>query len=122
LAEQVITTGEQVVGVPPGTGPFHAVLAQPLACVSYALSRVEAAGRRVAIAGVGAAGSLFDVCADACEAASIVGVDLVDRTRLDPRPGSDEHCTMPSRQWAGRLGNASDDNGRSHFRAPLSRC
>jgi L-iditol 2-dehydrogenase len=99
LAEYVATDGDQVLPVPEPLASTAAVLAQPLACVSYALSRGPLQGRHVAVIGVGAIGSLFGLAAKQAGAARVTGVDLVDRAWLDERLGFDEMVHMHSSDW-----------------------
>lgn len=81
-----------------------AVLLQPLACVIYALEQVRpVAGRRVAVIGQGPIGLLFSQLAKSAGAASVVGVDRLDRSSLAADFGVDEMVHASSDRWAASL-------------------
>ena len=103
LAEFVRTAGDRVVRYPEDMAPTDAVLAQPLACVLEAVARLPLAGARVAVLGLGAMGALFALVARSAGAAHVTGIDIVDRSALDPRLGVDEFVHASGREWAGGL-------------------
>lgn len=104
LAELVVTAGS---GVHPvggdGSGP-HTVVAQPLACVLYAVDQLgDLRGKHAAVLGLGAIGLLFAWALRERGAATVVGVDPVDRTAHAAAFGLDEVVVAGSRQWAQAL-------------------
>ena len=105
LAELVVTAGS---GLHPVTGNGHGVqtvVAQPLACVLYAVDQLgDLRGRRAAVLGLGAIGLLFAWELRRRGAATVVGVDPVDRTAHAAAFGLDEVLVTGSRAWAEALG------------------
>jgi L-iditol 2-dehydrogenase len=108
LAEYVKTSARELLPVPAGLDPVHAVAMQPLACVLAALSRVpNIAGARTAVIGLGPIGVLFTHALKDLGAATVVGVDLVDRSDVGAEYGIDELVHASSRAWA-RTASAHD--------------
>lgn len=103
LAELVITDGADVHAYDTARTPSDAVLIQPLACVLEALQRVDVAGKKVGIVGLGPIGLLFAHAAKSADADEVVGVDPVDRAAVAAACGIDEVITAPSRTWARHL-------------------
>jgi L-iditol 2-dehydrogenase len=101
LAELVVTEGSGLHAVDgAGRGP-HTVVAQPLACVLYAVDQLgDLRGKHVAVLGLGAIGLLFAWALRERGAATVVGVDPVDRTAHGAAFGLDEVVVAGSRQWA----------------------
>lgn len=108
LAELVVTAGE---GLHPLAGDDRGpatVVAQPLACVMYAVDRLgDLRGSRVAVLGLGSIGLLFAWVLRQRGAATVVGVDPVDRTAHAAGFGLDEVVVTDSRKWSASLGAAS---------------
>jgi threonine dehydrogenase-like Zn-dependent dehydrogenase len=107
LAELVVTDGS---GLHPVSGDGHrphTVVAQPLACVVYAVDQLgDLRGRRVVVLGLGAIGLLFAWVLRQRGAATVVGVDPVDRTAHAAGFGLDEVRVSASRDWSESLGAA----------------
>src|SRR4051812_18577942 len=90
LCEYVKTTARELLPVPAGLEPVIAVAMQPLACVLGALSRIpNIAGARTAVIGLGPIGVLFAHALKDLGAATVVGVDLVDRSDVAAEYGID---------------------------------
>jgi L-iditol 2-dehydrogenase len=104
MAELVVTAG---AGLHPvgGDGQGAAtVVAQPLACVLYAVDQLgDLRGKRVAVLGLGSIGLLFAWALRESGAATVVGVDPVDRTPHTTGFGLDEVLVTGSRQWSQSL-------------------
>jgi L-iditol 2-dehydrogenase len=101
LAELVVTAGS---GLHPVNGNGHrpqTVVAQPLACVMYAVDQLgDLRGKRAAVLGLGAIGLLFAWEMRRRGAATVVGVDPVDRTAHAVTFGLDEVLVTGSRPWS----------------------
>jgi L-iditol 2-dehydrogenase len=112
LAELVVTAGSglhPVDGVRVTGGGHRAttVVAQPLACVLYAADQLgDLRGKRTAVVGLGSIGMLFAWALRQRGAATVVGVDPVDRTAHAAAFGLDEVLTTGSRPWSESLGAA----------------
>ncbi|TQM10058.1 zinc-dependent alcohol dehydrogenase [Pseudonocardia kunmingensis] len=101
LAELVVTAGSGLHPVGGDGSGVHTVVAQPLACVLYAVDQLgDVRGKRAAVLGLGAIGLLFAWALRQRGAASVVGVDPVDRTAHATTFGLDEVVVADSRQWA----------------------
>jgi len=104
LAELVVTAGSGLHPVGDGRRA-QTVVAQPLACVLYAVDQLgDLRGRRAAVLGLGSIGLLFAWALRRRGAATVVGVDPVDRTAHAAAFGLDEVLVTGSRQWAESLG------------------
>jgi L-iditol 2-dehydrogenase len=103
LAELVVTAGS---GLHPVNGNRpETVVAQPLACVMYAVDQLgDLQGRRAAVLGLGSIGLLFAWELRRRGAATVVGVDPVDRTAHAAAFGLDDVLVTGSRPWAESLG------------------
>ncbi len=111
LAELVVTAAAGVHVVPEDGHRPQTVVAQPLACVMYAVDQLgDLRGRRAAVLGLGAIGLLFAWELRRRGAATVVGIDPVDRTAHAAAFGLDEVLVTGSRQWAESLdsGNRPD--------------
>ncbi|MPZ89253.1 MAG: zinc-binding dehydrogenase [Nitriliruptorales bacterium] len=105
LREYLATPASQLLTVNEGLDHVRAVLLQPLACVLQALSRLpDITGARVAVIGLGPIGLLFAHALKDRGAASVVGVDVVDRSDVAPAFGVDEAVQRTSGTWARTLG------------------
>jgi L-iditol 2-dehydrogenase len=101
LAELVVTDGSGLHPVRDRTGGPSAVVAQPLACVLYAVDQIgDLRGKRVAVLGLGSIGLLFAWAMRQRGAARVVGVDPVDRTGSARTFGLDEVVVADSHSWA----------------------
>jgi L-iditol 2-dehydrogenase len=107
LAELVVTAGSGLHRV---AGDGHrptTVAAQPLACILYAVDQLgDLRGKRVAVLGLGAIGLLFAWELRQRGAATVVGVDPVDRTAHATAFGLDDVVVTGSRPWSESLGAA----------------
>jgi L-iditol 2-dehydrogenase len=104
LAELVVTDGSGLHPVGDGRRT-QTVVAQPLACVLYAVDQLgDLRGRRAAVLGLGSIGLLFAWALRRRGAATVVGVDPVDRTAHAAAFGLDEVLVTGSRPWAESLG------------------
>lgn len=103
LAEYTVTDGTDLAPAATGLPPEHAVAAQAIACVRYAVGTLgDVAGARVAVLGQGPMGLLFDrFLTDA--GAEVVGVDRLDRAELSGRFGAHSFVHAHSSRWATRL-------------------
>lgn len=105
LAEYVITPGERVAPFNPSLDPVTAVLIQSVACILHALDRVEVAGERIAIIGLGPIGLLFGHVA-ATRGAKVIGVDPVNREKVAAACGFDVAVQATSHRWVRDLTDA----------------
>ncbi len=108
LAEYVVTDADQVHPYDQSLTPETAVLAQPVACVLYALRATPVDGARVTVLGLGPMGLLFCHALRAAGAAHVTGVDPVDRTGVADHFGLDEVIVAPSGAWAAAAGQPPD--------------
>lgn len=101
LREYLTAAANELLPVPPGLEPVHAVAMQPLACVLYALSRVPGiAAARTAVIGLGPIGLLFAHTLKDLGVGNMVGVDVIDRSDVATTFGLDEVVQRSSRMWA----------------------
>ena len=101
LREFIPTDGYQLLPVDPLLDDVHAAPLQPLACVLWAMARLgDVAGKRAAVIGLGPIGLLFAHALRSGGAASVVGVDAVDRSDVAGNFGLDEVVHRTSRSWA----------------------
>lgn len=110
LAELVATRAGSVVAVPDDIAVQDAITLQPLACVLYTLDRLADClpNARVAVIGLGPIGLLFSHGAKQRGAASVTGVDPVDRSAVAADFGVDELVSTTSDRWTGRLTSEAD--------------
>jgi L-iditol 2-dehydrogenase len=103
LSEYVRTNAVELLPIDVGLDDVHAVALQPLACVLHALSRLPTiAGSRAAVIGLGPIGLLFAHGLKDAGAASVVGVDAIDRRDVAAAYGLDRVECLTSRTWASR--------------------
>ncbi|TRW47684.1 zinc-binding dehydrogenase [Georgenia yuyongxinii] len=101
LAEYVVTKAGSLMAVSDGLSSADAVILQPLACVTDALRALgDLSGLRVAVIGLGPFGLLFCHVAKAFGAATTVGVDPVDRSRVARAFGVDQLVNSRSDRWS----------------------
>ncbi len=102
LAEYVVTEAASLWAFDPArvyTG--DAVLLQPLACVLYAVERLgDVRDVDCAVIGLGSIGLLFASVLKARGAASVSGVDRVDRSAAAGKVGVDEFTWSGSEVWS----------------------
>jgi len=105
LAELVVTAGAGLHPVSGGNGDrATTVVAQPLACVMYAVDQLgDVRGKRAAVLGLGSIGMLFAWVLRQRGAATVVGVDPVDRTAHAAAFGLDEVLVTGSGPWSESL-------------------
>jgi threonine dehydrogenase-like Zn-dependent dehydrogenase len=106
LSEQVVVSASSVHALSDTSSfsPAEQTVIQPLACVIYAADRLpNLQGKRVAIIGLGPIGMLFAHVAHQYGAASVSGIDLVDRSKVASQFGIDECFCMSSELWAQTL-------------------
>jgi threonine dehydrogenase-like Zn-dependent dehydrogenase len=103
LAEYVVTDGDQLAEYDAGLDPEQAVLIQSLACVMHPLEMLPIDGAHVAIIGLGPIGLLFAHVARAEGAATVIGVDEVDRSDIAREFGLTEFVHNSSGAWASGL-------------------
>ncbi|ASR36341.1 hypothetical protein BAY61_16505 [Prauserella marina] len=111
LAELVATDVTGLATLPPGVNADETtVLAQPLACVRYAVDQLgPVRGRSAAVLGLGPIGLLFAWVLRERGASHVCGVDPVDRTRLATTFGLDDVVVSGSAAWAAGLGGHRPD-------------
>lgn len=110
LQEYVAVRGESVSAYDSQLSGAHALMLQPLACVLYAVEQMgPIAGRDVAILGLGPIGVLFSHVLREAGAASITGVDVVDRSDLAAAFGVDRYEHHTTSSWLATLKQADGD-------------
>ena len=106
MADLVVTDAASLAEYPSGWDPAEAVLIQPLACVLYAVERLgDVRGLRCAVVGLGPIGLLFCHVLKDRGAATVAGVDLVDRSDVSGAFSVDRVFWAPAAEWAARLGD-----------------
>jgi L-iditol 2-dehydrogenase len=101
LCEYVRTSADELLAIDLDIDDVHAVALQPLACVLHALSRLPSiAGARAAVIGLGPIGLLFGHALSDAGAASVVGVDPIDRSDVAAMYGFDRVECLSSRPWS----------------------
>jgi L-iditol 2-dehydrogenase len=108
LCEYFTNATAQLIAVDSRLSDSEIVVAQPLATVMCALSKLTAItikGARVAIIGLGPIGILFSQMLKVAGAAQVVGIDRVERLEFHGKFGLDEVIWSPSRNWARSLGS-----------------
>jgi len=108
-AEFVVTEGAQLYPYDRSLSPETAVLIQSLACVLYPLSEMSVAGTHAAVLGLGPIGLLFGHALKNEGCASVVGVDMVDRSAQAHRFGFDRVVHNTIGGWSAGLNNAGTD-------------
>lgn len=108
-AEFVVTEGAQLFPYDPSLSPETAVLIQSLACVLYPLSEMSVAGAHAVVLGLGPIGLLFGHALKHEGCASVVGVDMVDRSAEAHRFGFDRVVHNTIGGWSAGLNNAGPD-------------
>ena len=100
LRERLTAPADQLHALSPALSDREAIVAQPLATVLCALSRLRpAAGLRAAVIGLGPIGMLFCAALKA-QGAHVTGVDRVDRAAHAGLFGIDDLVVGQSRDWA----------------------
>ena len=101
LAQRVISSAETLIEVPRQMADEHAVVIQPLATAHAALSRVRMLrGASVTVIGLGPLGLLLAHLADQAGAATVTGIDRIDRRAIAGAFGVHETVWSGSRAWA----------------------
>ncbi|MFV0463077.1 MAG: zinc-binding dehydrogenase [Nostocoides sp.] len=106
LADKVRTDGHSLAPYEKTLAAPNAVLAQPLACVLYAVERLgNVVGLRCAVIGLGAIGMLFAHVLTA-KGGDVVGVDRVDRSAAFDQLDVGRFVRSDSEPWAELLSDA----------------
>lgn len=101
LAELVVTEGEGLIRCDPNLPPEEAIVAQPLACVLFAVARLaNVQDADVAVIGLGPIGLLFSHVLSSQGARSVTGVDAVDRSDVAADFGITNFVHKTSADWA----------------------
>lgn len=103
LAEFTVTDSRRVATVADDVETLDSVLIQPLACVLYALDRVDVVGKDVGVIGLGSIGLLFAHAARTRGARSVVGIDPSERAAVGKQCGVDDVINTSSNEWLKRL-------------------
>jgi L-iditol 2-dehydrogenase len=104
LAERIVATGDDLAPATTALAPELEVMLQPLACVLYAVEQLpKVRDARAAVFGLGPIGLLFAHVLRSAGAASVLGVDAVDRSALAPLFGLDESVHATTRGWVAEL-------------------
>jgi L-iditol 2-dehydrogenase len=106
LAEQAVVSASSVHPINESSefSPAEQTVIQPLACVIYAVDQLPSLeGKRVAIFGLGPIGMLFAHVVRQYGATTVVGIDLVDRSKVASQFGIDDCFCMSSELWAQTL-------------------
>jgi len=110
LCEYFTNDAAQLIAVDSRLSDTEVVIAQPLATVMCALSKLTAVrAARVAVMGLGAIGMLFSQMLKVAGAAQVVGIDRLDRLEYRGKFGLDEVIWSSSRNWALSLGSERPD-------------
>lgn len=111
LAEYFVNPAAEmyrITGDPDDLDDLRATTIQPVGTVLSALDRVpDVRGARVAVLGLGPLGLLFTHVLKTMGAATVIGVDRVDRSDVATTFGVDELVVGNARQWSG--GSWADD-------------
>ncbi len=101
------TEAEALAPMHPDMDEVAAIPLQPLACVLHGLTRVpeDLSGWDCAVIGLGPVGLFYAHALRDRGAASVVGIDLVDRTSVSETFGLDTSEAVISRAWAKREEN-----------------
>lgn len=104
LAELVVTDGQGLIRCDPNLPPEEAIIAQPLACVLFAVARLaNVQDADVAVIGLGPIGLLFSQVLSTQGARSVTGVDAVDRSDVAAEFGVTHFVNKTSEAWAREL-------------------
>ena len=104
LAEFVVTDASQLAICELCLPPWEAVVAQPLACVLFAVSRLgNVADKNVAVIGLGPIGLLFCHVLSNAGARSVTGIDIVDRSEVASEYGVTQFVHGSSSDWVRNL-------------------
>src|SRR5699024_10121883 len=109
LAEFAVVNDFEVLPFKNMSAP-DVVIAQPLACVLYALGRVRVSGRSVAILGMGPIGAMFGHAVKTLGADHVIGIDPTDRTWLIDQGCIDEFIVSRASNWARSIEKSSGPN------------
>jgi threonine dehydrogenase-like Zn-dependent dehydrogenase len=111
LAELVTTRADGLAPYNADLTPAQAVLIQPLACVLYAVERIgDVRGHSCAVIGLGPIGMLFAHVLASRGAATVLGVDPVDRSSCADDFKLDSVVSVKSATWVSTL----SDGERPH--------
>ncbi|HEY3687897.1 MAG TPA: zinc-binding dehydrogenase [Streptosporangiaceae bacterium] len=101
LAEYLVNPASLLYRLTGGLDDVRSTIIQPVATILSTLDRVpDVRGARVAVLGLGPLGLLFTHALKARGAATVTGVDRVDRTDVAKAYGIDELVVGESRPWA----------------------
>lgn len=104
LSEYVVGNSFELTQVERDWDPAQAIMIQPLACVLYAVDRLEALeSAHAAVLGLGPIGLLFCHVLKHSGAGRVTGVDVVDRRGDAAAFGIDEVVHATSRRWADQV-------------------
>jgi L-iditol 2-dehydrogenase len=103
LAEYFVARADNLLALDGELSAVEATVIQPLCTVLHALDRIDVAGRRVAVIGQGSIGLLFSHALKARGAASVTGVDRVDRRDVAAAFGVDDPVWDDSAAWSAGL-------------------
>jgi len=110
LCEYFTNDATQLIAVESQLMDRELVVAQPLATVISALSKISTLrGAEVAVIGLGPIGILFAEMLKAAEVSRVVGIDRLNRCELRGRFGLDEVIWSSSRNWARALSTHRPD-------------
>jgi L-iditol 2-dehydrogenase len=109
IAEYIVTDGMGLYEYNPKLSATQAIILQPLACVINALERVPGIeGATAAVIGQGPIGVLFSHVLKSLGAASVTGIDRVDRSDVAYAFGMDRFVHSSSTRWAQSITNSED--------------
>jgi threonine dehydrogenase-like Zn-dependent dehydrogenase len=104
LTERIVAAGEDLAPATTALPPEREVMLQPLACVLYAVEQMpKVRGASAVVLGLGPIGLLFAHVLRTAGAASVRGVDAVNRSALAPLFGLDEAVHATTRGWVSAL-------------------
>lgn len=107
LKQYIETEAEALAPMHPEMDAVSAIPLQPLACVLHGMTRIpeNLAGLHCAVIGLGPVGLFYAHALRDRGAASVVGIDLVDRTSVAETFGLDSTEATISRAWSKRPEN-----------------
>jgi L-iditol 2-dehydrogenase len=104
LAERIVSRGDNLAPARTALPPVREVMLQPLACVRYAVEQLpRVRGARAAVLGLGPIGLLFAHMLRSAGAATVLGVDAVDRSGVASAFGVDEVVHATTYRWVTHL-------------------
>lgn len=107
MAEYTITKSEQLMPVPEDRELGDALTLQPLACVVETVRQLgDIRGKRVSVLGLGPFGVLFAHVAKSAGAATVTGVDRIDRRDVAEDFQIDEVVHSSADRWAATIEEA----------------